>query len=86
MIKVPNYFLKKELKDLFHDNPEETLIPYLLGNYYLRLKNAKEAEIFFERALRIDPQNIDAQRQLRILRMRRQTETSGLFDLLKLKK
>lgn len=59
---------------------------YLLGSLFLKEKNNKEAIIWFERVLKTDPQNIDATRQLRLIRMRANSEVSGLFDLLKMKK
>ena len=76
---------EKDLVTLCKRNPDLSLAAYLLGNYYLREKNTKRAEKLFEKALDIDPQNIDAARQLRILRMRQQTETSGLLDIFKKK-
>lgn len=74
---------EKELLALLKQSTDEPLFPYLLGNYYLREKQNKKAIAYFERALDIDPQHIDSARQLRILRMRQKTETSGLFDLFK---
>ena len=76
---------EKDLVALFKKNPELALTAYLLGNYYLREEKNNRAEKLFEKALEIDPQNIDAARQLRILRMRQQTETSGLLDIFKKK-
>lgn len=76
---------EKDLTALFKKHPDLALTVYLLGNYYLREKKTDRAEKLFEKALEIDPQNIDAARQLRILRMRQQTETSGLLDLFKKK-
>ncbi|MBN2804185.1 MAG: response regulator [Deltaproteobacteria bacterium] len=73
---------ESEFKILLKENSDETLIPYLLGSFYLRLKNKTEAQNYFKKALNIDPQNIDAARQLRILNMRQSTESSGLFDIL----
>jgi CheY-like chemotaxis protein/curved DNA-binding protein CbpA len=72
-----------ELKKLFKDNSDDPLLPYLLGNYYLRHKKNSEAEAFFKKALEIDPRHIDAARQLRLLHMRKSknSEMSGLFDL-----
>jgi len=74
---------EQELLKIAKENNDNPLLPYLLGNFYLREKNTKKAIFYFERALEIDPHNINSSRQLRILRMRQQTETSGLFNLFK---
>ncbi|MDD5307941.1 MAG: response regulator [Deltaproteobacteria bacterium] len=79
---VENAKTERTLVGLRKDNSNDALFPYLLGNFYLREKDAKRAVSYFEEALRINPQHIDSARQLRILRMRqRSTEASGLFDL-----
>jgi len=54
----------------------------------MRENNEKRATACYERALEIDPQNIDAARQLRIIRMRQRqksSESSGLFDIFRKK-
>jgi CheY-like chemotaxis protein/tetratricopeptide (TPR) repeat protein len=76
------------LVQLTKQNTDDALMYYLLGNFYMREKNEKRATVCYEKALEIDPQNIDAARQLRIIRMRQRqksTESSGLFDLFKKK-
>lgn len=76
----------KTLKQLHKDKPQDALYPYLLGNLALREKDPDRAIVYFETALRLDPQHIESARQLRILRMRqRNTEGSGLFELFKKK-
>lgn len=74
---------ERELADLLKGGGDEPLFAYLLGNFYLREKENKKAIAYFEKALNNDPQHIDSARQLRILRMRQKSETSGLFDLFK---
>jgi CheY-like chemotaxis protein/tetratricopeptide (TPR) repeat protein len=77
-----------DLVQLAKQNTDDALMYYLLGNFYMREKNEKRATACYEKALEIDSQNIDAARQLRIIRMRQRqktTESSGLFDLFKKK-
>jgi CheY-like chemotaxis protein/curved DNA-binding protein CbpA len=78
--------VERELVGLTKQNGDDALMFYLLGNFYLRENNEKRATACYERALEIDPQNIDAARQLRLIRMRQRqksAESSGLFDLFK---
>ncbi|MCK9461954.1 MAG: response regulator [Proteobacteria bacterium] len=80
--------VERELVLLAKQNAGDGLTYYLLGNFYLREDNEKRATACYEKALSIDPQNIDATRQLRLIRMRqrqKRTEASGLFDLFKKK-
>ncbi|MBN2340795.1 MAG: response regulator [Deltaproteobacteria bacterium] len=77
---------ERELRMLSKKKPENATIFYVLGSLYLRNKKNKEAINCFEKVLSIDAQHIDAARQLRLIRMRSNSEVSGLFDLLKLKK
>lgn len=76
----------KELKILFRGIQDEPLIPFLQGCLCLKEKKTKEAMMYFERVLTIDPQHIDALRQLRLIRMRSNSETPGLLDIFKFKK
>jgi tetratricopeptide (TPR) repeat protein len=80
--------VEHDLVQLTKQNADDALMYYLLGNFYMREKNEKRATACYEKALEIDSQNIDAARQLRIIRMRQRqktTESSGLFDLFKKK-
>jgi len=81
--------VERELSLLTKQNDDDALMYYLLGNFYMRENDEKRATFCYDRTLEIDPQNIDAARQLRIIRMRQRqksTESSGLFDLFKKKK
>jgi CheY-like chemotaxis protein/curved DNA-binding protein CbpA len=78
--------VERELLGLVKQNVDDSIMVYLLGNFYLREGNEKRATTCFEKVLEIDSQNIDAARQLRIIRMRQRqknSEVSGLFDLFK---
>jgi CheY-like chemotaxis protein/curved DNA-binding protein CbpA len=80
--------VEHDLVALAKQNADDALMYYLLGNLYMRENNEKRAIACYEKALEIDPQNIDAARQLRIIRMRQRqksAESSGLFDLFKKK-
>lgn len=77
---------EKELKLLAKENSENPTLFYLLGSLYLKENKKSEAIFYFEKVLSLDEQHIDAARQLRLIRMRSNSEASGLFDLLKLKK
>jgi len=80
--------VERDLSSLAKQNTDDALLYYLLGNFYMRENNEKRATACYERALEIDPQNIDAARQLRIIRMRQRqksSESSGLFDIFRKK-
>ena len=75
-----------ELKKIAKQHPENVDTFYVLGSLCLKEQRNKEAIFWFEKVLKLEPQNIDATRQLRLIRMRANSEVSGLFEMLKLKK
>jgi CheY-like chemotaxis protein/curved DNA-binding protein CbpA len=80
--------VERDLNSLAKQSDDDALMYYLLGNFYMRENDEKRATTCYDRALQIDPQNIDAARQLRIIRMRQRqktTESSGLFDIFRKK-
>jgi CheY-like chemotaxis protein/curved DNA-binding protein CbpA len=84
----PSERVEQELSALAKQNGDDALMYYLLGNFYMRENNEKRAVACYEKTLEVDAQNIDAARQLRIIRMRQRqksSESSGLFDLFKKK-
>lgn len=79
---------EKRLLELMSSRTDDALYPYLLGNIALRSENPQKAIAYFERTVEIDPQHIDAARQLRLLRMRQRPKEghSGVFEIFKKKK
>jgi CheY-like chemotaxis protein/curved DNA-binding protein CbpA len=80
--------VERDLSSLAKQHGDDALMYYLLGNFYMRENDENRATTCYDRALEVDPQNIDAARQLRIIRMRQRqksSESSGLFDIFRKK-
>lgn len=82
--------LKEQLLEAVNLSPKSADCNFFLGEVYLLLKEDKRALTCFNKALEINPQHVDAARQVRFIKMRREKETiqkkpTGLFGRFKKK-
>jgi tetratricopeptide (TPR) repeat protein len=83
--------IKELLLQSIQLSPNSPTCHYFLGEIYLALNEERRAHTCFEKVLEIKPDHLDAERHLRILRMRREKhkeqkrKKSGLFSRFKKK-
>jgi len=63
--------LKQQLLEAVNISPRSPACHYFLGEVYLALDDTKRAMTCFNRTIEINPNHVDAERHLRIIRMRR---------------
>jgi len=71
-----------ELDDLSAEMPEKDWLLAFLGTIALGLDHDKQAEGLFNEALMLNPHNTSAQRQMRLINMRRKRGEKGIFGKL----
>ncbi|MCA9667173.1 MAG: DnaJ domain-containing protein [Myxococcales bacterium] len=69
--------IKQQLLEAINISPRSAASHYFLGEIYLAMEDSNRALTCFNRALDIQPNHIDAQRHVRIIRMRREKEGKG---------
>lgn len=69
----------REMDDILEEIPERAWLMAYLGVVTMGLKRYREAQSLFNEALQYDPNNTTAQRQKRLLKMRREREENKGF-------